>query len=82
MVLLVQLAALPQLVLEAGNWQVLAWPSHLPTHAPPPAHGVRAEAPVVRGSSVMRRHVPGEPVSLQEAHWSVQSLSQQKPSAQ
>jgi hypothetical protein len=68
MVLLEQLAGLPQVVLDEGNWQVLAWPSHLPTQAALPAQALREGVPAVRGSPVINRHVPGEPVSLQEAH--------------
>lgn len=70
--------AVPHEVLEDGYWQVSFVPSQLPAQASLPPQPARAP----RGAPRMCWQIPGEPVSLHEKHWPVQSELQQTPSAQ
>ena len=49
----VQLALVPQPVLDVGNWHVLSRPSHMPAQPALPAQAVRAGVPPVRGFPVI-----------------------------
>jgi hypothetical protein len=73
-----QMVGLPHWVPLDGNTHDAATPLQYPAHEPEPPHGVWP----VRGASLTKMHVPNEPGSLHERHCSVQSLSQQYPSAQ
>jgi len=71
----------PHITFDPGNTQATRLaPPHIPAHMPvPPVHCCRT---VPRGAPVTTTQLPLVVVSPQDSHWPVQSLSQQKPSAQ